>query len=115
MSDMERYYKLVKKFLETYKMDGICKFMVDWSPEDDAPTITVYIVIDIDWLKKIQIRPESIARKLRERVKDEIKKWLGVDVYVGSIARKCNENLSESKKKYIITESQYKTITERVI
>ena len=39
MSDMERYYKLVKKFLETYKMDGICKFMVDWSPEDDAPTI----------------------------------------------------------------------------
>ena len=66
-------------------------------------------------LKKIQIRPESIARKLRERVKDEIKKWLGVDVYVGSIARKCNENLSESKKKYIITESQYKTITERVI
>ena len=115
MSDMERYYKLVKKFLETYKMDGICEFMVDWSPEDDNPTITVYIVIDIDWLKKIQIRPESIARKLRERVKDEIKKWLGVDVYVGSIARKCNEDLSESSQDYIVTKSQLKKIIESVI
>ena len=86
---MEQKVKILEKFLESYNIEGICGFWVDKNYNDETPV--VYIIIDIDWIKEIQTKPEFVAKRIRIGVKEDIKKWLGIDVHTGSIARKCDE------------------------
>ena len=72
----------------------------------------VVVILDIDWIKKIQAKPGFVANRLRQRVKQEVKNFLGIDVTVGSVGEKCDEVVKESKKDYIITESQLKVLVE---
>ena len=111
MKNREKTVKLLESFLSDKEVDGVCGYMVD--PDGEGP-IQVIVVLDIDYIQNANTKPGFIARMIREGVKREIKKWIGMDVYVGSIAKKCNESLSlsESKNKYIVTESQYNLILE---
>lgn len=78
----------LSNFLETKKFDGVCGFWIDES--SDIPT--AYLVLDIDFINSIPTKPGFIAKRIRDGVREEIKKWVGLDVYVGSVARKCSEN-----------------------
>jgi hypothetical protein len=49
------------------------------------------VILDIDFIQNSNTKPEFVARMFRNGVKNEIQKWLGIDVYVGSTAKKCNE------------------------
>jgi hypothetical protein len=109
MKNREKTVKLLESFLSDKEVDGVCGYMVD--PDGEGP-IQVIVVLDIDYIKEANTNPGFIAKMIREGVKQEIKKWIGMDVYVGSIAKKCDESLSESKNKYIVTESQYNLILE---
>lgn len=109
MKNREKTVKLLESFLSDKEVDGVCGYMVD--PDGEGP-IQVIVVLDIDYIKEANTKPGFIAKMIREGVKQEIKKWIGMDVYVGSIAKKCGESLSESKNKYIVTESQYNLILE---
>ena len=98
MESREKTVNLLESFLSTKEVDGICSYIVD--PDGEGP-IQVIVVIDIDYIQEANTKPGFIARMLREGVKQEIKKWIGLDVYVGSTARKCDESITESKKKYL--------------
>ena len=111
MKNREKTAKLLESFLSDKEVDGVCGYIVD--PDGEGP-FQVIVVLDIDYVKAAHTKPGFIARMIREGVKQEIKKWIGLDVYVGSIAEKCedSEPIIESKKKYIVTESQYNLILE---
>jgi hypothetical protein len=111
MKNREKIVKLLESFLSDKEVDGVCGYIVD--PDGEGP-IQVIVVLDIDYVKSANTKPGFVAKMIREGVKKEIKKWIGLDVYVGSTARRCSEgeSLMESKKKYIVTESQYNLIVE---
>ena len=112
MESREKTIKLLEAFLSDKEVDGVCGYMV--VPDDGEDSIQVVVVLDIDYIKKANTKPGFVARMIREGVKQEIKKWIGLDVYVGSTAKQCNESetMTESKKKYIVTESQLKRLKE---
>ena len=109
MENREKTVKLLESFLSEKQVDGVCGYIVD---PDGEGLIQVIVVLDIDYIKKANTKPGFIARMIRQGVKQEIEKWIGFDVYVGSTAKKCEENLKESKKTYVVTESQYKNLLE---
>jgi len=111
MKNREKTVKLLESFLSDKEVDGVCGYIVD--PDGEGP-IQVIVVLDIDYVRSANTKPGFVAKMVREGLKKEIKKWIGVDVYVGSTARSCSsgESIIESKKKYIVTESQYNLILE---
>jgi hypothetical protein len=109
MENREKTVNLLESFLSDKQVDGVCGYIVD--PDGEGP-IQVIVVLDIDYIKEANTKPGFIARMIRQGVKQEIEKWIGFDVYVGSTARKCEENIKESKKTYVVTESQYKNLLE---
>ena len=109
MDSREKTIKLLEAFLSDKEVDGVCGYIVDPDGED---SIQVIVVLDIDYIKEANTKPGFVAKMIRAGVKQEIKKWIGLDVYVGSTAKKCDESITESKKKYIVTESQYNLILE---
>jgi hypothetical protein len=111
MDSRDKTIKLLEAFLSDKEVDGVCGYIVD---PDGEGQIQVIVVLDIDYIKEANTKPGFVAKMIREGVKQEIKKWIGLDVYVGSTAKKCDEgeSLIESKKKYVVTESQYNLIVE---
>jgi len=95
MENREKTVKLLESFLSDKEVDGVCGYIVD---PDGEGQIQVIVVIDIDYIQEANTKPGFIAKMMREGVKQEIKKWLGLDIYVGSTAKKCDkiEALSES-------------------
>ena len=95
MESREKTVNLLESFLSTKEVDGICGYIVD--PDGEGP-IQVIVVIDIDYIQEANTKPGFITQMIRQGVKQEIKKWIGLDVYVGSTAKKCDESesLSES-------------------
>lgn len=82
---MDREIELVTKFMETQSsIDGICGFWVDDEKIDGE--IAVYIIIDSE---SITTNIDFVIKRFKYGIKSEIKKYLGLDVYVGSMAKKC--------------------------
>ena len=99
MENREKTIKLLKSFLSDKEVEGVCGYMVD--PDGEGP-IQVIVVLDIDYVKYANTKPGFIAKMIREGVKQEIKKWIGFDVYVGSTAKKCeNKSISESMSPHV--------------
>ena len=97
MVDRYKQIKLLEGFMKTIDIEGICGFWIE-----DEGRFEVYIIIDLDWLRNTTTRDNisSIAKELRISVREEINKWLGFDVYVGSTTKKCdkiNESIIETK------------------
>lgn len=103
MNKHEKTVKILESFLETYTMDGICTALVDSNEEAkyEEDRISVHIVLDLDWVNKEFTKPGFVANRMRAGLKEEIKKYTGLDVYVGSTAKKCSESLSESISVYL--------------
>lgn len=88
----DKEIKLLTEFMENLDVEGICGFFID--PEhDEHDFIWVYIILDLDWLNDNQhpTKPGFVANRMRNGVKEEIKKYLGLDVRVGSVAKKCDD------------------------
>jgi hypothetical protein len=98
MNQHEKTVKILESFLKDYTMEGVCSFFVDSEEgaEYEEDRIAVYIVLDLDWVNKEITKPGFVANRMRAGLKEEIKKYTGLDVYVGSTARKCEENINES-------------------
>lgn len=76
MSENEK--KVLESFLDKIKMPGICGFFI---PEDSD---SVMIVMDLSWIKSVQVNPTHLAVGMRKRLKEKIKDYLNMNVYVGS-------------------------------
>ena len=100
MENREKTVNLLESFLSDKQVDGVCGYMVD--PDGEGP-IQVIVVLDIDYIQEANTKPGFIAKMIREGVKQEIKKWIGLDVYVGSTSKKCDEiePLSESMASHV--------------
>jgi hypothetical protein len=103
MNQHEKTVKILESFLKDYTMEGVCSFFVDSEEgaEYEEDRIAVYIVLDLDWANKEITKPGFVANRMRAGLKEEIKKYTGLDVYVGSTARKCEENINESISTYL--------------
>jgi len=100
METREKTIKLLESFLSEKEVDGVCGYMVD--PDGEGP-IQVIVILDIDYIQAANTKPGFVAKMIRGGVKQEIKKWLGLDVYVGSMSKKCDgmEPLSESMSPHV--------------
>ena len=99
---MDKTIKLLEEFLKDYTMEGACGFWVQ--PDEDGGIPSVYIIFDLDWLYSLQTKPDFVARRMRQGLKEDIKNWTGVDVpYVGSTAKKCDniKDINESISTYL--------------
>lgn len=99
---MDKTIKLLEEFLKDYTMEGACGFWVQ--PDEDGGVPSVYIIFDLDWLKSLETKPDFVARRMRQGLKEDIKNWTGVDVpYVGSTAKKCDniKDINESVSTYL--------------
>ena len=95
MDKHEKTIKLLESFLSDKEVDGVCGYTV--ISDDDEDSIQVIVILDIDYIQEANTKPGFVARMIREGVKQEIKKWLGLNVYVGSTAKKCDDKVvSES-------------------
>jgi hypothetical protein len=88
MDIRQKTVRALETFLSELEVDGVCGFFVD--PDHDGQ-VKVVVILDIDFIQNSNTKPEFVARMFRNGVKNEIQKWLGIDVYVGSTAKKCNE------------------------
>jgi hypothetical protein len=96
---MDKTIKLLEEFLSSYEMEGICGTWVDNELDEDG-NYWVYIVLDLNWLEENQTKPGFIEQRMKQGLKEEIKKYLNLDVYVGSTAKKC-DSLNESVSTYL--------------
>lgn len=98
---MDKTIKLLEEFLKDYTMEGACGFWVQ--PDEEGGIPSVYIILDLDWLQSIETKPDFVARRMRQGLKEDIKNWTGIEVsYVGSTAKKCdglNESVSTTLKR----------------
>jgi hypothetical protein len=99
---MDKTIKLLEEFLKDYTMEGACGFWVQ--PDEDGGIPSVYIIFDLDWLQSFPTKPDFVARRMRQGLKEDIKNWTGVDVpYVGSTAKKCDntKDINETISPYL--------------
>ena len=88
--------KLIEKFLEKKKYEGICGFFFA-QEDDEGNAYGIYLIIDADYIKEysetyVGGNPKLVSILLRNKVSSDIQKFLGLDprsFEVGSIAKKC--------------------------
>ena len=112
---MDKTIKLLEEFLKDYTMEGACGFWVQ--PDEDGGIPSVYIIFDLDWLQSLQTKPDFVARRMRQGLKEDIKNWTGVDVpYVGSTAKKCDniKDINESVSTYLRRRFSFEDMKENI-
>lgn len=86
----DRTFTLLEKFVSTLNVEGVCGFWVD-EEKDENELYWVYMIIDLDWLEEFTSKPEFVVHRMKIGLREEIKKWLGINVMVGSAVKKCFE------------------------
>lgn len=112
---MDKTINILEEFLKDYTMEGVCGFWVQ--PDEDGGIPSVYIVLDLDWLQSSPTKPDFVARRMRQGLKEDIKNYTGIDVsYVGSTAKKCDaiENIDESISPYLRRRLSFEDIKQDV-
>jgi Zn-dependent M32 family carboxypeptidase len=109
---MDKTIKLLEEFLSSYEMEGICGTWVDNELDEDG-NYWVYIVLDLNWLEENQTKPGFIEQRMKQGLKEEIKKYLNLDVYVGSTAKKCG-SLNESVSTYLRRRLSFQDMKENM-
>jgi hypothetical protein len=93
-------------------MEGACGFWVQ--PDEEGGVPSVYIVLDLDWLQSFPTKPDFVARRMRQGLKEDIKNWTGIEVsYVGSTAKKCG-SLNESVSTYLRRRLSFQDMKENM-
>ena len=88
---LERKVNILNKFLEKLDLYGVCGFWVNSEETDHGDSISVFLVIDEDFIRNSGVRPDHLGRGIRTKVSNKIKDFLGFEnIYVGSIAKKCH-------------------------
>ena len=101
MDKHQKTISLLESFLSYKEVDGVCGYMV--IPDDDEDSIQVIVILDIDYIQAANTKPGFVARMIRNGLRLEIKKWLNLDVYVGSTTKKCDtvNPISESMSTHV--------------
>lgn len=83
---------VIRGFLNSLSYDEVCEIWVDTEP-DESGDIWIYVVISEDWYLyedgSINMNKVAMVNKIRREVRDGVKKFMGIDVRVGSYVQKC--------------------------
>jgi hypothetical protein len=85
MEDKVQKVKVLNSFFSSFELDGLCGSFI----EDSTDDIMVYLIVNLDWLQEIQTKPEFVVKRMRIYVAEQIEKFTGLKVYVGSTAKRC--------------------------
>ena len=87
---ISRRISILNKFLERLDVYGVCGFWVDSEKNLNGESISVYLVIDKDFLRNSSARPDHIVLGMKQKVKNKIKDYLGFeDIYLGAAIKEC--------------------------
>ena len=101
-SNYEKQTKLIKKLLDGKSYEGVCDYM--FIPDDDHDRVgSVMITFSEEWYRSSD-ETQELNRKLfligqtRTKVREIIKRYLNIELYVGSYLGKCNSSLNEQEQ-----------------
>ena len=102
MTQHEKTTHLLESFIESYTMKGTCgAFLVPNPMGQDGYLIHLYL--NENWIRKQEVRPHLVGKKLRDTLQKNCKDYTGIDVRVTSSTKKCDDldKLSESMAPHV--------------
>ena len=99
---MDKTVTLLQGFIESYDLEHVCRFWVD-DEADENGDYWVYMVLDKKWYWAT--KPNFIVSRMKQGLKSEIRKYLGLDIEVGITFEDCgddnsiNESISQNLKR----------------
>lgn len=85
---MDNKVKLISKLLTNSNYDKVCGFWID---DETHGKTNVYLIIDKSLMNKHTPMSFASVDSIRRKVAKDIKKWLNIEVFVGSVAGDCNK------------------------
>lgn len=85
MEDIGKKIKIIEKFLKLRRYDFVCDYFVD-TDEDNEIDVMLHISDEVLYQEE---RAVLLVRRIKDHVKNDIKTYLGFDVWVGNIVKKC--------------------------
>jgi hypothetical protein len=102
MTKDEKTTRALESFIESYTMEGTCgAFVVPNPMGQDGHLIHLYL--NENWIRKQEVRPHLVGKKLRDTLQKNCKDYTGIDVRVTSSTKKCDDSdkLSESMAPHV--------------
>lgn len=82
--------KILSKFLEKTSFAGVCGFWIDEESLEEDEKIFIYLILDEQFIKNSNVRPDILATSMKNSVKRKIDQILGEEIVtIGSIVRDC--------------------------
>lgn len=85
MGDIGKKIKIIEKFLKLKRYDFVCDYFVD-TDEDNEIDVMLHISDEVLYQEE---RAVLLVRRIKDHVKNDIKTYLGFDVWVGNIVKEC--------------------------
>jgi hypothetical protein len=83
---------VIRGFVNSLSYDEVCEIWVDTEPGESGD-IWIYVVISEDWYLyedgPINKNKVAMVNKIKREVRVGVKKFMGIDVIVGSYVQKC--------------------------
>jgi len=102
MTKDKKTTRALESFIESYTMEGTCgAFVVPNPMGQDGHLIHLYL--NENWIRKQEVRPHLVGKKLRDTLQKNCKDYTGIDVRVTSSTKKCDDSdkLSESMAPHV--------------
>jgi hypothetical protein len=94
--------RALESFIESYTMEGTCGAFVVPNPIGQDGYL-IHLYLNENWIRKQEVRPHLVGKKLRDTLQKNCKDYTGIDVRVTSSTKKCDDvdNLSESMAPHV--------------
>lgn len=102
MTKHEKEIHVLESFIESYIMKGTCGAFVLPNPMGQDGYL-IHLYLNENWIRKQEVRPHLVGKKLRDTLQKNCKDYTGIDVRVTSSTKKCDDlnNLSESMAPHV--------------
>jgi hypothetical protein len=95
--------RVIEKLLNTKSYEGVCDYMFIADYDDNDRVGSVMITFSEEWYRSSD-ETQELNRKLfligqtRTKIREIIKRYLNIELYVGSYLGKCNSSLNEQEQ-----------------
>jgi len=102
MTKNDKTTRALESFIESYTMEGTCGAFVVPNPMGQNGHL-IHLYLNENWIRKQEVRPHLVGKKLRDTLQKNCKDYTGIDVRVTSSTKKCedSDNLSESMAPHV--------------
>ena len=102
MTKHEKEIHVLESFIESYIMRGSCGAFVVPNPMGQDGYL-IHLYLNENWIRKQEVRPHLVGKKLRDTLQKNCKDYTGIDVRVTSSTKKCDDvdDLSESMAPHV--------------